>query len=472
MSATKIVCLFAALICGACLADTVFLTNGVEINGTIIHQDDQIIVIKTVSGKVQSIRKRDVDTVLRDKPKEAAATPAPEAVVAPVAPVPATPPAAVEPPRTPANTKPSTEPAKTDVKIETKTDVPKTDPTVTAPAKVKPVAPAAVAPVAPVAPISDFGKPDTAAAGGADNPMPGFPDHSKRMSKRKEALLSDALNTIKNAPPAMDDNVRASAMADIQALGPEVMPYLWAGVQNEDAATRVACMRLIGAMSGRNCIKRVIETFYMTMPEASGAATWNVPFVDAIKTTLTAITGQAYITVEARRAGVQDGLKKYVEWYKSNYERLPKQIGEPDLDVTDPAYATKLKEMRELKLVKREWPAPAGTLPADQIAGPNKTSPDKGPAPISKFDERPADTKYGESIPTVGRDDAFKRPNDANAPAPTRTDSLKRDVDKRNEDAQNLNNNRRDPSVPAPDASIKKVDPLARPQDLRKNQDQ
>ncbi|HLX63401.1 MAG TPA: hypothetical protein VKX17_19175, partial [Planctomycetota bacterium] len=409
---------------------------------------------RTANGKTQSIRRRDVDTIIKDKPKEAVAetpaTPAPESTTPPATEA-AKAPGAVKP----ANDKLIKEP-------EPRSETPKADLAGRPPFK------AGTPP--PTTPGPDFTKSDTAAAG--EPPMSGFPEHAKRMSKRKEALLADALNTIKSAPNAADDNVRASAMADIQALGPEVMPYLWAGVQNEDTATRISSMRLIGAMSGRNCVKRVIETFYMTMPEASAAATWNVPFIEAIKTTLTAITGQAFITTEARRVGVQDGLKKYVEWYKANYEKLPKQIGEPDLDVTDPAYATKLKELRELKLTKREWPAPTGTLPVDQVAGPNKNSPDKGPAPITKFDERPADTKFGQSIPTVSRDDSLKRPGLDPDQAPTRTDSLKRNVDKLNQDAQNQNNNSRDPSLPASDPSIKKVDPLARPQDLRKNQDQ
>src|SRR4029077_14335464 len=59
-------------------ADTVFLTNGVEINGEIVHQDDQTIVVRVASGKTRSIRSADVDTIIREKtkPKEAAVAPA------------------------------------------------------------------------------------------------------------------------------------------------------------------------------------------------------------------------------------------------------------------------------------------------------------------------------------------------------------------------------------------------------------
>ncbi len=93
-------------------------------------------------------------------------------------------------------------------------------------------------------------------------------------------------------------------------------------------------MTLIGQLNGRNCIKRVIETFYATMPEASAAAIWNVPFVQETMTTVSRITGQTFVTVEARRVGVQDGLKKYIAWYNANYKSLPRQIGEPEIDAT------------------------------------------------------------------------------------------------------------------------------------------
>src|ERR1043165_1274894 len=209
----------------------------------------------------------------------------------------------------------------------------------------------------------------------------------------------------------------------------------------------------------------------MTIPEASQAATWNVPFIRAIKTTLPTITGQSYITFEANRPGVQDGLKKYVEWYNANFERLPRQIGEPDLDVTDPDYAKKLRDLRQLKLAKREW-SPPGNLPVDLVRGPSSETADKGAAPIVRFDERQADKNFAKSIPKVERDDALKRPNVDSPVAPARPDALKRDVDRRNDDQKAVTgsgNSRRDPVAPAAiDPSAKKADPLFRPGDKKK----
>src|SRR5438034_1223747 len=135
------IALFAALLCGVCTADTIFLNNGVEINGTIVHQDDQTVVIRTNNGKTQSIRKADVDTIIREKPKVAKEEP--PIPVPPTAP-PAAKPVTIEtikldPPKSEAPLKPDNtrpEKAKPDIiKSElSKLDNTKTD-TVSIPAK-------------------------------------------------------------------------------------------------------------------------------------------------------------------------------------------------------------------------------------------------------------------------------------------------------------------------------------------------
>ena len=233
-------------------------------------------------------------------------------------------------------------------------------------------------------------------------------------------------------------------------------------------------MRLIGQMNGRTCVKRVIETFYMSMPEASPAAQSNVPLITETIKTVATITGQSYITVDPRRQPVQDGLKKYIDWYNLNFKNLPRQIGEPELDGNDPDYERKMTEARKLQLTKKEWPRPA-FVPTDIIAGPNKTAPakpdDEVPADASN---RPADKNFGKQLPTVDDANALKRPQDVPGVLDD-NDALKRPNDKRNDAVPNATQNAsRDPVAPIPDTGKdgKAIDPFKRPQDALKDQNQ
>ena len=204
----------------------------------------------------------------------------------------------------------------------------------------------------------------------------------------------------------------------------------------------------------------------MTMPETSAAASWNVPFVDETMKTCISITGQTFITVKARRLGVQDGLKKYVDWYKTNCKTLPRQVGEPELDPNDKDYDSKLATLRELKLSKHEWSS-AGSLPTDYISGPNTNGPTRPTEPIIKDAERVDDKKFGDSVPTVSEDKALKRSTDQPG-APEDDEALKRPVDRRVNGNPNLpQNQRRDPpgEVPSQTTDLPK-DPLLRPQDV------
>ncbi|MEI6231984.1 MAG: hypothetical protein WCT04_02965 [Planctomycetota bacterium] len=487
------------VLCGAtvatvCHADTVYLLDGREVNGTIINEDQQTVVVKTSRGGNRSIRRTEIDTIVREKiktiakdePKAPEATrpagtanpviggpssaplvvPTPGATSKNLPNIPATTPTTNVPalPTSPVGNVPVKAPVVPGDPIRsTAPEGPITQPGNAAQPRVpsgpQPIipAPATTAPIAPTttAQITAASR-DTAASGAL--PVTNFPEFSKRMSKRKEALFADAMDTIKVAYKNPEDTTRAAALSDIRALGSDVVPYLWAGVQNDDAEVRVACMKLIGQLNGRNCTKRVIETLYMTMPQTSVAAFWNVPFVDEMKSTLTAITGQSFITVESRRLGVQDGLKKYIEWYKANFKSLPRQIGEPELDPTEKNFDAKLAELRELKLTKREWSAQGG-MPVDNIAGPNKTSPPKPAATVGRDSEREADRKFGDAVPTVSDDNVLKRPNDK--PGTVDNDQ----VLKRPGDRDSNPNNRRDP----PSETTEPVkDPLVRPQDLRK----
>lgn len=447
--------MLSALMCGVgamglCRADTIFLTDGREVSGTIVNEDNQTVVIKTTRGTTRSIRRAEIETIVREKAKvvEKAIPKTVDATNAPVVPV-----------------KPGAPPTSGDI-VGSKPIAPVT------PSETSKTPDAGVsskeAPSSPIVNAPPTSTRDLATS--TENPMPGFPEGAKRMSSRKEALFRDAMETIKASSKNLEDASRGAAISDIQALGSEAVPYLWAGVQNDNAEVRTACMKLIGVMNGRTCTKRVIETFYMTMPESSAAAIWNVPFVEETIRTVTSITGQSFVTVEARRVGVQDGLKKYLEWYKDNFKTIPRQIGEPEIDPNDKDYESKLTKARELKLSKREW-AHAGELPASQVAGPNKTAPEKPPTPVIKDAEREADKKYAQTVPTVDDDKALKRPTDK--PGIVEDDqAYKRGVDRRNEQSPSAPQRRDPPSDGPGQSSVPEKDPFQRPQDAVRQQRQ
>lgn len=488
--------LLTTLVAFSSRADTIFLTDGSEVNGTVVQQDSSTVVVKLANGTTRSIRRGSIETIIKDSPKVVAKKPAEEDIKVPVPPKTETPatapgkspiasptqPAKLSTPSGLGQTQPSGAPAPTpSIPSTTNTAATTTPPAnpnnpPTAPATTT-EAPKAITPT-PESPANAVAAPDSPppaekpkATGDAEGPPPieGFPENTKRMSKRKESLLRDALEAIKGN----DDATREAAILDLQGLGPEVVPYCWAGVQNENSSVRIACMRALGSLNARNATKRAIETLYMTMPEASQAATWNVPFVRVMKTTLASLTGQSFISVEPKSVGVQEGLKKYVEWYEKNYERLPRQVGEPELDATDPEYAKKLMEARKLKLTKREWARPA-SMPIDVISGPSNTTPGRQPQVMKDAAEREADKKFLETVPKVGRDELSKRES---VPVPDKRDALKRPSDVTNDTDNRNANTSRDPAgsgektttkPPAPKAA----DALKRPGDLKREEEQ
>lgn len=479
----------------ACRADTIFLTDGSEVNGTIVQQDSSAVVVKLANGTTRSIRRSTIETIIKEAPKVVAKKPVEEEIKVPAPAKTETPPTApgkspIASPTVPAKLstpaglgqpQPSGAPAPTpSIPSTTNTAAtttppanpanpvtPSTAPTAT-PETSKVITPTPETPTSIVVTTPDGAAPAKPKEPGevlGQIPIEGFPENTKRMSKRKESLLRDALDAIKGT----DDAVREAAVLDMQGLGAEVVPYCWAGVQNENASVRMACMRVLGGLNARNTIKRVIETFYMTMPATSQAATWNVPFVRTIKNTVASLTGQSYITVEPKSPAVQEGLRKYVEWYEKNYDRLPRQVGEPDLDPTDAEYPKKLAEARKLKLTKREWPRPGG-VPVDLVSGPSNTGPGREPQVIKDAAEREVDKKFLETVPKVGRDELSKREP---VPVPERGNALKRPQDAPKEST----NTARDPAgsgekntakPPAPKAA----DALKRPSDLKREEDQ
>jgi hypothetical protein len=371
--------LFAGgLLCGTLHADTVYLKNGTEVEGTVVEDNARTVSVRTASGATKSFRRAEVESVVYEN-KLAKAKPA----EVPTVPGPAT----------------------------GGPDKPKGDDSKGAAGKVEGGG-------KPADVKKDDKGGDTKKEGDAkkgedakDDWTPpegisGFPDHAKRMSKDKEKQFLDALEQLASG----DEGQRTQGRATIGGLGADALPYVVTGIQHANVDARSICMSFIGQFGGKSATKQVIEVFYSAMPETGAPATWQVPFIREIKNTLASITGQSYITVEPKSVMVQNGLKQYIEWYNTNIETLPSQLGEKKLDQTAPDYVEKLKAERALKLAKKSWPAPA--QPSDYVGGPNKSgAPDK-PAIPPGGGERDVDKEYKDSYKKVDRGDALKRPQD------------------------------------------------------------
>ena len=212
------------------------------------------------------------------------------------------------------------------------------------------------------------------------------------VSPELKKIFDDAMVQLDSEDPTE----RAAGKQAIEEAGTGIIPALVEGLNHKRTEARAAVADLLGTMSARNTVKQLIESFYAALPDSGRPAAYQTVFIRALGNALSNLTGQTFITTEAKNELVQGACQQYVDWYNSNYDRLPKQVGEAEIKPTDPDYVAKLKEARKLKLEKREWPRPP--MPADIIQGQEKVEMPEG-APTTRKD----DIEYGKSVQRVDR---------------------------------------------------------------------
>lgn len=366
----------------ACLADTVFLKNGDEVNGKIVEEGDNAIVIKEEpSGRLLSISRAKIDVIVYDK------KPGPETLVA-KAPEPA--------PAAPTETsKPSTDVKK---EGEKKTAEPKEGAKTTEGEK-------KTGDKKEGEKTGEGDKKEGEKTGEGENKEGDKKEGDKKEGEKKEvkknrpdytAEEKKKFEELMQALDTDDPNARASAQSELGALGTKAIAAIVDGLQHKRVEARASCATLLSQMNARNAVKQLIEVLYAALPEKGEAATYQVVFIRALKVALASTTGQSFITVEADKPLVQDGLKKYIAWYNENFDRLPPQIDEELIEPTDPDYMKKLKEQRALKLEKKEWPKPP--LSVENSIGVRKTP----EAPL----QRGPDVDYEKGLPKTDRERA------------------------------------------------------------------
>lgn len=366
-----------------CLADTVFLKNGDEIQGTIVEEADNAIVIKDSSGALRSIGRNRIDVIVYDR------KPAPQALVAkPPEPPPEakTEVPAGEPKEAPPESKTDGVPGAESKTGETPASESKTGDTQTAESKTG----EAKTGEAKTGETKEEGKEGGKTAGDGKKkeekpPKKNRPDYTED-EKKHIAELMDKMDTD-------DPNQRGLAKAELAKMGPRVVAAVVDGLQHKRVEARAACATLLSELNARNSVKQQIEVFFSALPDKGEAATYQVVFIRALKVSLAATTGQQFINVEPDKPMIQDGLKKYIDWYNANFDRLPPQIDEEEIEPTDPEYMDKLKKQRALKLEKKQWPRPA--LSVEKALGKENPPP-----------TRPQDLEYEKAFPKTDREKA------------------------------------------------------------------
>ncbi|MBE7465173.1 MAG: hypothetical protein HS116_16980 [Planctomycetes bacterium] len=375
-----------------CFADTIFLKNGSELDGEILEETPTTVVFKErLSGAVRSIKRENVDLVVRDRQK--------------------TDDSSLFTFGTGLRNRKTQEEKKT---AEEPGDKPpaegeKTGEETAEGAKTGEETAEGAKTGAEADPEGKNTEGDAGTEGTGEKTAEGEPKDGETGAKKPAETeeKADPYAVPKEKKDAFDKAVkglgsekpsdREAAKAKLKSLGKDVIPGLAKLLQHSDAETRRTACDLLNDLNAKNAIKQLVETLYAVMPGSGQAASYQRQYVRSLKTALQTTTGQAFISVEPSSPLVQDGLKKYVEWYNANFDRLPPQIGEPEIEPTDPKYYEKLKEARALKLEKREWPRPP--MSADIVTG------EKPPAKPETY-TRPEDKKYEEQFPVVKRDSA------------------------------------------------------------------
>ena len=402
----------AAACSGAQAMDTIYLKNGDEFGGTIVERAGGTITIKLESGGMRSVPERDVDVVVRAAEPVKPET-KPEAK-------PEHRPESAEMPKE--STKPTGEgnnPENGELKtVEGNKEGSKPAPH-TGPTEGKVVEGGGTEGPAPV--VAEGAKEGTEATK-PQEPKKGIePTDSKEEAKDKtdkgdkgkddkddpkktlterfvpkefQEFCKDAFKRL----DVEDPTERAAVKGEFVAKGPKIIPALVEGLNHRRSEARQACAEALGELRAQNATKWMIEAIFSAVPAKGRPLPWQVPFLRGLKDGLTAITGQAFITVEPSSAQIQDGIQKYIEWYNANFQFLPPQVGEAAIEPTDPDYVEKLKKARALVLAKKDYPVPPGSV--DQAIGKEDELVPNGATAADK------DKQFEKSIPKGERENA------------------------------------------------------------------
>lgn len=270
-----------------------------------------------------------------------------------------------------------------------------------------PIAPPAEANrVTPVAPVDETGHTISPVAPGSSLATPPF----EYAQPRTEAEANSLRLAIPQLSEFAESGDRSAAEETLRAAGPVGLSALYQyGLYNAIPSVRTRAAQLLGEQGGQKAIKPLIEAFYSAASPT--IAPYQVQYVETLANQLARLTGQDYYFYARRTARAPEIAAGMLDWWNSNWQNVPPQLGEPKLDPTRRDYAELLRKVRTLNLIHRDFPG--ANLPPEVAAPPIPNSPSEQEF-LSTIPRLPRETinSYGPRAATSGEIPVIKAPDE------------------------------------------------------------
>jgi len=147
---------------------------------------------------------------------------------------------------------------------------------------------------------------------------------------------------------------RADAHRILTSAGDEGLAVLLErGLYHPVPSVRTGAVRMLGTLGGKRVLKPLLEAFFAAA--APTVPPYQVSYVDALASVISNVTGQNFSYYARRSARGPEVASAMVQWWNQNWQSLPPQLGEPELDLRTPSNVSYVKEFRQLNLQPRQF---------------------------------------------------------------------------------------------------------------------
>jgi hypothetical protein len=196
---------------------------------------------------------------------------------------------------------------------------------------------------------------------------------ANKAAAEKARLAKKAADTKKDAEKAArliedlgsdDADTRRQAAALLEREGPKAIPALTDGLRHANTFARESSARLLGRANARESVRAMIIALNSAVPEKRKIRPWQRSFVRALRTSISAMTGQDF-KVSVFQTYQGKAAEEYVTWWDGEDPTVEKkgggrpirgaciswdtpQIGEESIDAKDPELEKKLWDARRI----------------------------------------------------------------------------------------------------------------------------
>jgi hypothetical protein len=171
-----------------------------------------------------------------------------------------------------------------------------------------------------------------------------------------------------------DADTRKKAAALLEREGAKAEPALTKGLIHPSAFARESSARILGKIGGRSSVRAMIIALRSAVPEKEKIRPWQRSFVRALRSSLSATTGQDF-RVSIHRTQQGKAVEKYVAWWDGEdpsgaKEGSPEpkkgaciewdtlQVGEATIAENDPEREKKLWDARQIGSERHSYTPP------------------------------------------------------------------------------------------------------------------